>query len=248
MGKMHELLAVESMLSANYQRDTQETLRVLDKADNFIRSVASKRHFDEDMKRLDVTETKEMTTTVADRLKWYSGAVRKFLDSQVQKDKTNQIAKADLTVGSTLLAKDVPATTLLMLESKLQDLRKVFEAIPTLPAGKVWDRDEAQNLWRTKDPEVSFSTKKTMKPVILHPATKEHPAQVEKVTEDVPIAKTERVVYSGMLTSAQKADLLSRLDTLLAATKSARQRANATDVVKQEIGNDIFSFLYDGVI
>lgn len=244
MGKMHELLATESSVAANYQRDLQETLKVFDRGAAFQKVVTTKTYFAEEDQRLNVSEVQNITTTVIERLNWFSGAVNKFFDVIVQKDKTNAVAVADVVLeDETILATGVPATTLLALENKLQDLRKVFDAVPTLPSGIVWEWDTAENLYKSKDPVVTFTTKKTTKPVVMYEATKEHPAQVKEVSEDIPVAKISKDTYNGMITSAQKADLLGRLDALLKAVKQARQRANDVTADKTKLGAVITGFL-----
>lgn len=244
MAKMHELLAVESAVTANFQRDLEETLKVLARPDHFQKQVAQKTFFSEEDQKLNVSETKDITTTVAERLNWFSGATDKYLDVIIQKDKTNQKAVADIVLDDgTVIAAEVPATTLLAFETKLQDLRKVMVAVPTLPSGVMWDWDAAENLWKTKEPIVTFQTKKTAKAVVLYEATKEHPAQVKEVFEDVPVAKITKDTYNGMLTSAQKSSMIGRLDTLLKAVKQARQRANNVEADKTKIGAAITKFL-----
>lgn len=249
MGKLHELIAVESTAAGNYARSIDETLKSLDRGDLFVKTTVSKEYFDAaDAEKLNIVETKEITTTVKERLRWFAGPVIKYYDILVQKDATNQKAVADLEVNGVLIAKDVPATTLLALETKLQDIRKVISVAPTLQAGVLWDKDVSQGLWKAREAIVSFSSKKTAKPVVLYEATKEHPAQVKEVFEDVPVAKISKNTYSGMLTSEEKAKLLSRVDALLEASKIARQRANSTEVVKSEIGKNIVDYLFKDIV
>jgi hypothetical protein len=248
MAKMHELLAVEASVLGNYNRDIQETHKVFERGDAFKREVTSKAYFDSADTKLNTTETKEITTTVDKRLSWISKSVTDLFDLVLQKDKTNQVANADIEVDGVVLVKNVPATTLLMLESRLQDLRKVLEAAPTLPSGQAWEFDSKEELYKAVEPVVSFSTKKTMKPVVLYAETDKHPAQVEKVFEDVPVAKVTKETYAGMITSADKAKLLSRLDAFLQAAKKARMRANSADAAKDKIGDTFFKYLYDGII
>lgn len=248
MTKLHELLAVESSVAGNYSRDKDETMKVLNRPAAFQRVQKDTSYFNEDEQKLNTQEVTDITTTVADRLKWFSGHAIKLYDVILQKDKTNQAAVADLEVNGTVIASNVPAVTLLSLESKLQDIRAVLEAAPTLPAGIPWRKDDSLNLFVTSDPTVSFRTKKTIKPIIMAPATDKHPAQVEKLSEDVPVAKITTTTWAGMLTSAQKADLLGRLDALQAATKMARQRANAAEVVKDNIGANIFKYIFGDTV
>lgn len=245
MAKMHELLAVESSITSNYNRDREETLKVLGRADLFTKTVTKKEYFNEDeAARLNQVVTTDMTTTVEDRLSWFAKSVSKLFDLVLQKDMTNQKAIADIEVDGTVLATSVPATTLLMLESKLQDLRGILKATPTLPAGVMWGWDENTQRFYSKEPVVSFTTKKMTKPVTLYEATKEHPAQVKEVSEDVAVAKITKDTFSGMLTSARKADLLGRLDSLLQGVKKARQRANTTQVEKGAIGASLMTYLF----
>lgn len=248
MAKMHELLAVESSVTANFQRDLEETLKVLSRPDVFQKQVAEKVFFAEEDQKLNVSETKDITTTVPERLTWFSKAANSYFDVMLQKDRTNANAKADLALDDgTVLAKDLPATTLLSLESKLQEIRKVLVAAPTLPSGVVWEFNASEGLWQTKEPTITFQTKKTAKAVVLYEATKEHPAQVKEVFEDVPVAKITKNTYNGMITSAQKAEMLGRLDTLLKAVKQARQRANNVDADTSKIGAVLTKYLLGDV-
>jgi len=79
-------------------------------------------------------------------------------------------------------------------------------------------------------------TEKRTEPVVLAPATDKHPVQVKEVTKDVNIGKYIESVWSGMISPAEKSDLLSRIDALLITVKQARQRANNTDIVNIHIG------------
>jgi hypothetical protein len=138
MGKMHELLAIEASINGNLQRDIEETVKVFARGEAFRKSTKAKTFFAEEDQKLNQSEVTEITTTVQDRLKWFSGHATKFVDLVLQKDKTNQTANADLEVDGVVITKAVPATTLLMLESKLQEFRKVLDAAPTLPSTVRW--------------------------------------------------------------------------------------------------------------
>lgn len=247
MPKLHELLAAESNLAAAYNAISEETLKVLGKPELFMKQTAIVTHFDESERHLDTSETKDSTTTVSERMSYNFGrAFTSYIDLLMQKDRTNQDARADVIVNGEVLLSGVPATALLTLEARLADARKKLEAAPTLQPGPVWVEDKSESMWKTEEPSVSFRTRKTIRPIVLVQATKEHPAQVEKVAEDVPIARIERVTWSGMWTSKQKHDALARLDALVIAVKKARQRANRTDVVQMKAGEKIASFILNG--
>lgn len=243
---MHELLAVETSIAGNYGRDMAETIHLFQKPEAFRKEMSQKTHFEAENAHLNVTTETANVTTVPARLDWFSGMAKKYFDIQVSKDLTNQKAVADVVLSDgTVIYKNVPSTTLLMLESKLGvELRKVFEAIPTLDANIIWKFDENEGMWRATGQAPQFVTKKVFTPLTLAPATDKHPAQVKEGWEDRPVAQVTKSVLSGMITSHQKAVLLGRLDELVAAVKKARQRANATEVAEAKgFGEAIIGFI-----
>lgn len=253
MAKLHEILAVESGLQTAAKKINEETIKTFGKKDeHFVATVKSVSHFSEEDQKLDTSETKEMVTTVFDKLLYNAGPNVKALDAYLQKEATNQKAFADIVVDDHTLATGVPATVLLGLETKLAELRAVYEAIPTLAPGPTWEVDVERRkqggVYRSVHPDTTFRTRKTVKPIIMAPATKEHPAQVQAIQEDLPVARITSMHWSGMITSAQKSDLIARLDKLLRATKRARQRANATEVEKGAIGKKLFDFIHAGIV
>ena len=253
MAKLHEVLAVESGLQTAAKKINEETVRTFGKKDeHFVETVKTISHFAEEDQKLNTDESKSMVTTVFDKLLYTAGPNIKAFDAYLQKEATNQKAVADLVVGETTLATAVPATVLLGLETKLAELRVVYENIPTLAPGPTWvvdtDKRKEGGVYKSAQPDVTFRTRKTVKPIIMAPATEQHPAQVQAIQEDVPVAKITTQHWSGMITSAQKSDLLGRIDALLRAVKRARQRANMTDVENRKIGKVLFDWLHSGII
>lgn len=244
MAKLHEVLAVESGLQSTAKKTNEETIRTLDKKDeHFVEITREVRHFAEEDQKLDTSETKSMVTTVFDKLIYNAGPNIRAMDAYLQKEATNQKAVADLVVGEQTLATDVPATVLLGLETKLAELRAVYEAIPTLAPGPIWDLDmtvRATGVYKARNPDTNFRTRKVTRPVVMAPATEHHPAQVNAVTEDVPIAKITLWHKSSMITTADKSRLLERLDRLLRAVKRARQRANMAEVEPRKMAKALF--------
>lgn len=251
MAKLHEVLAVESGLQSAAKKTNDDTITTFGKRDeNFISIVRQMTYFNDEETRLNTIETKEMPTTVPDRLNALVAPNARALDAYLQKEATNQKATADIVIGDAILAADVPGTVLLGLETKLAELRKVYEAIPTLAPGPVWvlDADTRKGVYKAQTVATTFSTRKTMRVITMAAATEHHPAQVATVPEDVAVAKIEVQAWSGMMTVAHKTDLLERLDQLLRAVKRARQRANATEVVVRDIGRTLFDFVHEGIV
>ncbi len=245
--QLHEVLAVEAGLQTTAKKINEETVRTFEKKDeHFVEFTRQVRYFNEADASLNTDETKVMATTVAEKLAYIVHANARAWDAYLQKGVANRGAVADLSVDGTLIAKDVPGTVLLGMETKLAEFRAVLEHIPTLQPGIDWQEDDTRKggVYVSGSPQTTFRTKNMMKPVELSPSTKEHPAQVKAIEEAVPVAKIITTIRSGMLTPAAKSDLLERLDKLLREVKRARQRANTAEVPDAHFGREIFGYLY----
>ncbi len=243
---LHELLAVEGDLEGIWKKIIEETKKTFkDKEAHFFGFHRKLEVFDENDKTQYPEEYKEMDTTVKKKLGYVQGHVVRYFDAVLQKERTNQDAKADLIVDGTTLAKDIPATFLLGLETRLKMLRSVYEVIPTLPPGIKWVKDESKgdDVYIVEKPEEKLKTAKTFQHKVLYDATKEHPAQIERWEETVNVGKFIKVHWAGMLTPAEKSAIMGRLDKLIRATKKARQRANTTEIVKLNIGKELFNYI-----
>ncbi len=245
--KLHEILAVEGDLDATAKKVCEEaTITFTKKADHFIEQLKELHMFDEHRQNENTSESKVLVTTVHDKLSHIKKFVTKYYNTFATKEATNQVAKADLVVNGETLISGLPATVLLGLESKLKNLRQVYEVIPTLQPGTVWEKDSGrgEGIYHAQNVEERMRTEKTVQYRVLYEATKEHPAQVEKWNQDVPVGKITVKSWSGMLSPAEKSALLSKIDTLIRATKKARQRANATEIVDMDIGDDLFNYIH----
>lgn len=247
MGKLHEVLAVETDLRATADKLLKEALHTLkDKAGHFEASEI--RFFPDTEDTLqEAPEVKPMVDTVKSKIRYTTDAYGKYVDAVFQKESTNQVAKADLVLeDGTELAKDVPATVLLGLETKLKEARSLYEVIPTLSPGDNWVKDEQSNRWKATSERIR--TAKVQEPLVLVPPTKEHPAQTTMLTKDVRKGRVVTTKESSVLTSAEKSELLARVDILIRGVKRARTRANNVDVVKGHIGKKIFDYIHNGVV
>lgn len=254
MAKLHELLAVEGDLEGVAKKITEETINTFKK---------KPAHFQGGEKRLEIANPdgmateivgrQEMVTTVLEKLQYQEKSIVRWLDAVLQKETTNQQAKANIEVEGLTLAENVPATFLLGLETKLKNLRKIYEAIPTLPPGIKWELDSnlGAGVYRRVHPEEAYKTSKTFMHKVLVPAQfpKEGeggtslPAQIEKWEENVNVGKYFTEQWTSVITPTQKSGYLDRIDELIRAVKKARQRANATIVVKTDIGAALFNYI-----
>jgi hypothetical protein len=167
-------------------------------------------------------------------------------DVLLQKSLTNQIARADIVLadGKTI-ASNVPVDELLGLESRLEELRKVFHAMPTNRADTKYEAsdDGRKGSWTAVDADITTKTERTKEPFIKAPATDKHPAQVDVVEKDVVVGTFTNIKLSGAATTLQKAQAIELIDDLIAATKQARMRANTVDVVDGKVGAAITAYL-----
>jgi hypothetical protein len=252
MGKLHEVLAVEGDLAGVAKKVVDEaTVTFSKRADHFLESATKLEYFSAEDAHLNNTESKAMVTTVFDKLKYIVDPVSKFYDAYYVKGATNQIAQSDVTLNGKVLFSNVPVSVLLGMETKLKELRKMYESIPTLAPGVFWEKDPTKNpgIYRNREDETRLVTKKNIRPIVMAPATDKHPAQIEKVSEDMPVATKKVSNWSGMLSPSDKSKLLQRIDDLIRAVKAARQKGNSTDAVDASgFGKGIFDFIHDGIV
>jgi len=246
MAKLHELLAVEGDLEGEKDRILDEArVTFTKKPELFTGFVKTLRMFDESRTNENVEESRKVDTVVQEKLNYVSGSVVRYWDACFQKEATNQLAKADLVVDGVTIAKDVPATFLLKLESELKKVRGLFEEIPTHASGQEWKTasEIGEGIFSAKKDD-SFKTEKKPMSKVLYEATDKHPAQIEKWTEDVKVGRYEHKMFSGMISPAEKSLMIGRVDKLLRSVKQARQRANTQEAEKRTVGEEVFKFLF----
>jgi hypothetical protein len=165
-----------------------------------------------------------------------------LFDVTASKDFANTTAKADVVVDGEVLLEQVPATYLLFVEKQLGDLRALITKIPVLDQADAWTLDEGSQLYKTEPTETS-RTKKVQRPIVLYPATPEHPAQTQLISEDQVVGTWVTVKHSGALPATRKTELLERIERLSNAVKFAREQANSVEATRREVGERIFRYL-----
>lgn len=248
MAKLHELLAVESNL------ENQAAKCRTDLASTFEK----KRHLFEE-KLVTFTPAIEgaqpvkeaqsdIQTNVTKELKWLQGHLSKALDASYQVAEANTSARADVVLEDdkqTVLLTGVPATALLELEKRVAEIASLIAAVPTLDPAKGFSKDESRNLYKAR--EVTKSrTRKEKKVFVKYEATKEHPAQTELLDQDVVIGSIQEQEWSGLITPAEKADLINRVEIVARAVRRARSRANDVEVnSKAKIGDKLLGYVFN---
>lgn len=237
---LHEILAVEQEVKANAERARTrlvETFR--SKQTHFTGMRRTFRPFAVDEasgetggERLEA-ETR-LAKTVPDELSAVLREVGKAIDLGLQLDEANTRAKADVVVDGEVLIADVPATFLLQLERRLREVRAVFKEAPTYDPVRLWSVDAAADKKHVlrAEPVTTVRKQRARKYSVMYEATAEHPAQVDVFEVDEPVGEIRSYEWTGMLSVGRKTALLEQVDTLLAAVKRARSRANMAPVDK----------------
>lgn len=245
MAKLHELLAVMADTTNSAAAITKETeITFTKKADHFRGHTKTVGFFENSREGENTVEEKQMVSTVADKLDHTFKSIGRHYDALLQLEEANGRAKADLVIDGTTIMKDVPATFLLGMETRLKAVRQLILSIPTLEMSIKWSPDPTlgDGVYRSA-PTVAMKTEKVLKSRILVEPTKEHPAQVEKWNEDTPVARIETTHTSSMITPHEKSAMLIKCDKMISAVKKARQRANTVDVKDLSIAKEIFGYI-----
>lgn len=247
MAKLHELLAVETSLRSQADTCRRDLKNTFDKKTHHFEKklVTFKSNADNTPDKIETQLA--LQTTVVKELHWISDILVKSIDAGHRIDIANVSAKADLVLDDgTVLIKDVPATSLLRLEHRVLELRDLIHAIPTLDPAKGFEKDTTEasdgSVWKARDKE-SVRTEKQFSFVEMVKPTDKHPAQVKELMLDKPIGILLTQEWSGLITVAEKADMLDRCEGLLRAVKKARSRAAdiEMDVKANAIGNKLLS-------
>lgn len=245
---LHEILAVIGDLKGAKDKISLETLKVFkDKANLFKGQSRTLKMFDEKRSQEETSEHTELVTTVMKRLEYMKQSYIRFWDAKLQKEKGAQNAKGDIVVGDDVLAEDVPVYLLLEMENELKAMRNVYDNIPTLAPGVDWTEapDIGENIWKARHDVVVNKTEKAYRHNVIVPPTDKHPAQVREWTEDVPVGQYSTKQWSGMMSPAEKSQLIERLDRVIRAVKKARQRANSQELEKASFATKLFSYIHD---
>lgn len=188
-------------------------------------------------------ESTRVQVRAEDILAAVAAAMTRMLDVTLTKDVGNTRARADVKLADgTILLADVPVTWLLTLEKQLSEIGSFLARLPLLDPAENWDLDEVSGVYRTPA-AVTMRSKKIPRNHVVAEATREHPAQVQVYTEDVPVGEWSTVKFSGALPAQRVRALTGRCAELLRAVRYAREEANATEVVDQRAGDLIFGYL-----
>jgi len=252
MGKLHELLAVEGNLETQAEKVRADLANTFEKKAHLFREKKTVFKPTVENEREAVSVECDLQTTVKAQLDELSDYLARSWDASNQVAETNTKARADVVLEddeATVLATGMTATSLLDLEKKVAKVRDLLKTIPTLDSAMGFqpDPNRGANVWKARE-IVKTKTKKTTEVIVKYQATKEHPAQTELRDVDKPIGELHEQEWSGLITPAEKTQLLARVEMLERAIRKARSRANDAEVeANRKIGKKFLQFVFDGV-
>lgn len=241
MTRLSQIVAVEKGVKADGDRTLTNAYQVLQKAP-LLSGITRVYTPKDDAGDVLPPESTKVQVTVDGVLEEVSEALTRMFDVVLTKETANTSAKADVKVGSKVIAYDVPVSYLLFLEKKLTDIHTFLAKLPTLDPSDEWEADENNGGYRSQ-PVVSVRNLKVPFNHVRAEATKEHPAQVEVLHQDVQAGTWTTTKLSGGLPPARVKTLTERTKALREAVKFAREEANSLMVTDVQTGKAIFDYL-----
>lgn len=244
MAKLNQIIAIEKGIKSRVYGEITELHKTIQKPALFNGFAKSYQPKDDDGESLPA-ERQRVQFVVDDVLRTVERLSSELFDVTARKDWSNCDARADIVLGGDVLVAKAPVTYMLFLEKQLTDLRTFIGVLPVLDDGETWSKDQNSGLMKT-EPTQTHRTKKVQKPIVMYPATVEHPAQTQMVTEDVIAGFWSQVKQSGAMPKPHKEILVERIEKLLQAVKQAREAANGVEESKAPaIGAVIFNYLME---
>ena len=238
--QLHEMIAVKKGVKSRRIAELTTLYQEASKGDLFAGVIKTYKPLDEnDPERLS-DERKLVQRNARDMLKRAGEAMTELYDVEATIDVTNANARADIVVDDEVIARDVPATTLIFLEKQLEDWATFIKSFVVPDEAVEWI--EGEDSLRTRE-ALSYRTAKKLQTIKKAAATEKHPEQVDVVTVDAIVGTYTTVKLSGAMPARQKREHAERAAKLLDAVRAARERAATTPIVRKEIGRSIFQFL-----
>ncbi|MEV0269330.1 MAG: hypothetical protein HOV71_19755 [Hamadaea sp.] len=242
MTKLNQIIALEKGVKATAETTLTKAYHEAQKPDLFAGLIRTYEPLEEDGYVLP-SESKKVTAKVPALVSEIQAAVERLIDLTLTKDTANAGAKADVKVGDTVLARDVPVTTLLWLEKQLTNLRTFISKLPVTDVADDWTWDADNQVFRSATVK-TMRSRKSEDFIVVVPPTDKHPAHVEKVTKDVPEGTWSTTKLSGAVSPSQRDTWLAQVTAVTEAVKTAREQANLAEVVDAKMGKAILDFIF----
>ncbi len=188
-------------------------------------------------------ESKKVQQFATDILASVKTLMTELWDVTATKDYANCAATADVEIDGKMLVKDAPVTFLLFLEKEMVNVRTLINHVPTLAPDETWTQDTNSSLWKTEKTE-KMRTQKVQKAIVMYPATVEHPAQTQLVSEDINVGTWIEQKLSSGIPESQKRAWLEKVDQVITAVKKARTAANMVPAPDKKVAKPVFDWVF----
>ena len=240
--KLCEIIAVVSGKKGEVEKEVTSTYHLFQKGELFDGITRTYRPRTEDGESLP-SESKQPQLKAKDLVATASKRWAELFDLTLTLDSGNCVATADVEVDGKTYAHAVPVSTLLFLEKQLSNVHAFISKLPTPDPAEIWSHDAQQDMLATGVRQTA-RTKKVQKPLVLFPATPEHPAQTQLVTEDVIAGDWSQTLFTTRIPAQKRNEMLERVSKLQDAVKVARERANGIEVDKKKMGESLLGFVF----
>jgi hypothetical protein len=242
VAKLNQIIAIEKGVKSQTYAAISEIHKVNQKPELFNGMARIYHPLDDQGERLP-DERKRVQFIAKGLLQQVEQRSSEMMDITARKDWTNCAATADLIVDGHTIAKSAPVTYLLFLEKQLTDMQTFVANLPVLDDAEDWSYDPNSGMYRSSETK-THRTQKVQKPVVLYPATPEHPAQTQMVVQDELAGHWHQTKFSGAMPKPEKEAMLARVAKLLQAVKMAREHANGIDEVgAPDVGTAVFNYV-----
>lgn len=241
--KLNQIIAIEKGVKNIAEEVRTRAYQILQKPDLFrghSRTYTPKIDGDEQLP----PDNKTVPFQVSILLNEINQGMLEYFDITYAKEFGNTSAVADIVLenGDVLLSK-VPVTYLLFLEKQLEHTHTLISKIPLLDFAENWTFDQSSGLFKS-DRVDTLRTKKVERPLVLYDATKDHPAQVKTVTEDIPVGTWTTVKVSSEYDVKKVKEMALRVLELQRAVKKAREQANSIEVAQPKVAEKILDYIF----
>lgn len=245
MPKLNQINAIVSGRKGDAEKAVTEIYKVIQKDQLFAGRERTYRPLDEVNGQKLPAESQRVQQRADDLVRQARDKWTDLWNLILTQDVGNQLAKADVVVDGQVILPQVPVTFLLFLDKQVNDLETFVSKLPTPDPAEEWTHDPNTGLLRGKANE-SLRTSKEPTVIVKYEATKEHPAQTELFTKDVPVGTWTQILYSGCIPADRKNAILARVRKLQDAIKLAKEQANLLEVERQKAAEPVFNFVFGG--
>ena len=247
---LHQIIALGPKLESVLNNLISENIKTFNKSDFFRGTITTYEPLSVNEEgnsehKLPINETKTNTTTVPAQIDFLKKHIADAINNVCTKEATNCKTLVDLNIGGQVFK--VTSPELLALDKKIKSLRQLILTIPTVDPSKEWSKANDPNYRLETEPTKQYTTANVRVVKVLPSGTDKHPPYVDINNETIKIGYKYTKYISGELTSQEKADVLTNVDTMEKNIAEALQLANSIETEDRSYGNNIVNFVFDPI-